>query len=62
MDAMVLDLGPQPTDRYDLARLEAGVAFPRLLRRFPRMAPAGEPVRRDTLPLRGFDALPVTVR
>jgi cytochrome P450 len=45
-----------------LARLEAAVAFPRLLQRFPRIAPAGEPVRRDTLLLRGFDALPVTVR
>jgi cytochrome P450 len=45
-----------------LARLEAGVAFPRLLERFPGIAPAGEPVRRDTLLLRGFDALPVTVR
>jgi cytochrome P450 len=45
-----------------LARLEAGVAFPRLLKRFPGIAPAGEPVRRDTLLLRGFDALPVTVR
>jgi cytochrome P450 len=44
-----------------LARLEAGVAFPRLLRRFPRLAPAGEPVRRQTFLLRGFDALPVTV-
>jgi cytochrome P450 len=45
-----------------LARLEAAVAFPRLVRRFPAIAPAGEPVRRDTLLLRGFDALPVTVR
>lgn len=45
-----------------LARLEAGVAFPRLLCRFPRIALAGQPVRRDTLLLRGFDALPVTVR
>jgi cytochrome P450 len=45
-----------------LARLEAGVAFPRLLDWFPRIALAGEPVRRDTLLLRGFDALPVTVR
>ena len=45
-----------------LARLEAAVAFPRLLRRFPAIAPAGEPVRRDTLLLRGFDVLPVTVR
>lgn len=45
-----------------LARLEAGVAFPRLLHRFPRIAPAGQPVRRETFLLRGFDALPVTVR
>ncbi|MGB6456579.1 MAG: cytochrome P450 [Streptosporangiaceae bacterium] len=45
-----------------LARLEASVAFPRLLHRFPRIAPAGQPVRRETFLLRGFDALPVTVR
>jgi cytochrome P450 len=44
-----------------LARLEGAVAFPRLLSRFPRIAPAGEPVRRDTLLLRGFDTLPVSV-
>jgi cytochrome P450 len=44
-----------------LARLEAAVAFPRLLDRFPKIAAAGEPVRRDTLVLRGFDRLPVTV-
>jgi cytochrome P450 len=44
-----------------LARLEGAVAFPRLLRRFPRIAAAAEPVRRDTLVLRGFDALPVTL-
>jgi cytochrome P450 len=44
-----------------LARLEGTVAFPRLLRRFPRIAAAGEPVRRDRLVLRGFDTLPVTV-
>jgi cytochrome P450 len=44
-----------------LARLEAVVAFPRLLSRFPKIAAAGRPARRDTLVLRGFDALPVTV-
>jgi len=44
-----------------LARLEGAVAFPRLLRRFPTISAAGEPVRRDTLVLRGFDALPVTL-
>jgi len=44
-----------------LARLEAAVAFPRLLRRFPQIAPAGDPVRRDGLVLRGYESLPVTV-
>jgi cytochrome P450 len=44
-----------------LARLEGAVAFPRLLSRFPKMTAAGEPTRRDTLVLRGFDALPVTL-
>jgi cytochrome P450 len=39
------------------------VAFPRLLNRFPDIAPAGEPVRQDRLFfLRGFDSLPVTFR
>ncbi|HLX50140.1 MAG TPA: cytochrome P450 [Streptosporangiaceae bacterium] len=44
-----------------LARLEGAVAFPRLLNRFPKIAMAGEPVRRDRFVLRGFDELPVTV-
>ncbi len=44
-----------------LARLEAAVAFPRILARFPALAEAGEPRRRQTLVLRGFDSLPVTV-
>jgi cytochrome P450 len=44
-----------------LARLEGTVAFPRVLTRFPKIAAAGEPVRRETFLLRGFDALPVTV-
>ncbi len=44
-----------------LARLEGAVAFPRLLSRFPGISAAGEPTRRDTLVLRGFDALPVAV-
>ncbi len=45
-----------------LARLEGVVAFPRLLGRFPAVAAAGEPTRRDTLLLRGFDALPVSLQ
>lgn len=44
-----------------LARLEAAVAFPRLLARFPRIAAAGAPQRRDGFVLRGFDALPIAV-
>jgi cytochrome P450 len=44
-----------------LARLEGAVAFPRLLDRFPKISAAGEPKRRDTLVLRGFDELPVRV-
>jgi cytochrome P450 len=44
-----------------LARLESEVAFPRLLARFPGLAPAGMPLRRNGLVLRGFDELPVTI-
>jgi cytochrome P450 len=44
-----------------LARLEASIAFPRLLERFPGIAAAGEPQRREGLVLRGFDTLPVTL-
>ena len=42
-------------------RLEGAVAFPRLLTRFPDIAAAGAPVRRDSFLLRGFDELPVTI-
>ncbi|MFI2611053.1 cytochrome P450 [Kitasatospora sp. NPDC018619] len=45
-----------------LARLEAEVAVPALLDRFPRLAPGGVPTRRDRLVLRGYETLPVTVR
>jgi len=45
-----------------LARLEAQVAFPALLARFPRLALAGEPVRRDGTALRGHASLPVSAR
>ncbi len=42
-----------------LARLEAQVALPALLRRFPRLALAGTPERRDSLTIKGFTRLPV---
>jgi cytochrome P450 len=46
-----------------LARLEATTAFPRLLERFPELAPAKgeERIRSDRLVLRGYRTLPVTV-
>ncbi len=44
-----------------LARLEGAVAFPRLVRRFPKLAAAGHPVRRETFLLRGYDVLPVSL-
>ncbi|MBB2940394.1 cytochrome P450 [Actinoplanes lutulentus] len=45
-----------------LARLEAQVAFPLLLKKLPTLKPAATPVRRDRLVLRGFASLPVTTR
>lgn len=42
-----------------LARLEAQVALPALLRRFPALALAGEPSRRDSLTIRGYTSLGV---
>jgi cytochrome P450 len=44
-----------------LAQLEGAVAFPRLLARFPEVAPAGDPVRRPRLLLRGYETLPIRV-
>jgi cytochrome P450 len=44
-----------------LARMEGEVALRRLFERFPRLAPAGQPRRRPTRVLRGYDALPVLV-
>ncbi|WP_420843119.1 cytochrome P450 [Cryptosporangium phraense] len=42
-----------------LARLEAQVAFPALLRRFPELRLTGEAQRRDSLSLKGFLTRPV---
>ena len=44
-----------------LARMEAQIALPRLMRRFPALAPAGTPVRRDTWVGRGLDHFPVAI-
>ncbi|HEX5494987.1 MAG TPA: cytochrome P450 [Mycobacteriales bacterium] len=42
-----------------LARLEAQIAIPALLRRFPKLTLAAPPVRRNRFVLRGYDTLPV---
>jgi cytochrome P450 len=44
-----------------LARLEAQIAFPALLRRFPDLALAGPPGRRDSLAIRGYTDLMVRI-
>ena len=44
-----------------LARLQAELAFPRLLRRFPGLVPAGDPDRRPSAISRGFDRMPVSL-
>lgn len=44
-----------------LARLEAAVAFPELLRGLPALASAGRPTQRVRLTLRGYQRLPVSV-
>ncbi len=43
-----------------LARLEMAVSLPALIDRFPRLELAGEPVRRPTFVLRGYDEVLVT--
>ena len=44
-----------------LARLEAQVMLPMLLRRYPTAAVAGEPVRRGGLMIRGYTSLPIAL-
>ena len=44
-----------------LARLEGQIAIGGLVRRFPNLALAGDPVRRKQITLRGLQSLPVTV-
>ncbi|MFG1602803.1 cytochrome P450 [Actinoplanes sp. NPDC049265] len=43
-----------------LARLEAQIAFPALLNRFPTLEAAGRPQRRDSLSIRGYLRQPIT--
>ena len=44
-----------------LARLEGQIAVGALVRRFPKLALAGEPIRRPQITLRGLQSLPVSV-
>jgi cytochrome P450 len=43
-----------------LARLEMNISLPALIERFPKLELAGEPTRRPTFVLRGYDTIPVT--
>lgn len=55
--------GPHHCLGAALARLEAQIALPRLVRRFPRMSPAYEqPAWGARMVLRGVEHLPVTLR
>ena len=45
-----------------LARLEMAISLPALIERFPTLELAAEPSRRPTFVLRGYDAIPATVR
>jgi cytochrome P450 len=58
---LAFGLGTHVCPGAALSRLEARVAFPALLRRFPNMRLAGPPVWRRTVVLRGLERLPVRV-
>ena len=45
-----------------LARLEMNISLPALIERFPTLELAGEPSRRPTFVLRGYDTIPVSLR
>jgi cytochrome P450 len=55
--------GPHICIGNNLARLEATVAFSKLLTRFPRLSapPGTPPLRRDRLVLRGLQTLPLSI-
>jgi cytochrome P450 len=56
---LTFSAGPHYCLGAALGRLEARLALPRLVSRFPVLALAAEPGERRTLMLRGFDELPV---
>ena len=71
-DPDVLDLGRHPNAHLGfgaglhhclgapLARMELQISLPALLRRFPELELARDPVRRPTFVLRGYDSVPVS--
>jgi cytochrome P450 len=59
--ALSFGAGPHYCLGAALARMEGTVAFPRLLAAFGQITPAGDPVRRSGVALRGFDKLPVVL-
>ena len=58
-DHLAFSSGPHFCLGAALARMEGEVALRALFDRFPGLAPAGEPHRRTTRILRGYDAMPV---
>jgi len=54
-------VGPHFCLGAGLAKLEASIAFPKLLNRFASIMPAGEPQRSASTYKRGFDSLPVAI-
>ena len=71
-DRLILDRAERPALSFGggihyclgapLARLEAQIAFPALLSRFPRLALSGEPAWRDGLVIHDLSSLPVSAR
>ena len=43
-----------------LARLEMGIALPRLIKAFPEMKIASDPIRRPTFVLRGYEKVEIS--
>jgi cytochrome P450 len=56
---LAFSAGPHYCLGAALSRMEARIALPRLLDRFPSIALAADPGERDQLMLRGYDHLPV---
>ena len=54
-------VGPHYCLGAALSRLEIQLALPRLLRRFPKLAVAGEPRTLDLMTFHGYEQIPVTV-